>query len=116
MDPTSSNKKKQRHFSFTFNKIIAYKEIIEDYVTEERSLLPFVINTYNTRPKDIYIIVYLMNNYFNYSLNVKQTLKEIESECMMINSYKKKSLCKYPRKYKYRSKGVVWNYRKNTIH
>lgn len=89
------------------DKIIAYKDIIEDYINEERNLQSFIINTKNTRPDDIYIIIYILYNFFNYSSNVKEILKEIE-----IKNERRRSFYKCPRKYKYRTKGRVWNYRK----
>ena len=57
------------------NKIVAYKDIIEDYVTEGRNLQSFIISINNTRYGDMGFIIYLLTNFFQYCPQVKSILK-----------------------------------------
>ena len=85
------------------DKISAYKDILEDYLLENRSIGSYISQISLTRPNDLVFIKYILVNYFSNCKQVDIIVEKInEGEYGAV--IKKNSLYKIHRKHKKRKK------------
>ena len=61
------------------NKVVSYKEIMEDYILEGRNLEPMISNIMKTRSKDIFLIRHILVVYFSHYKHVIHILDRIDN-------------------------------------